>query len=720
MKRLGRGLSIGALIAFVAACSAEGPQGELGDAPEISFSDIEPGEECVAGGQAILVDGEVSAVVCNGSAGEPGEDGTDGQDGADGDAPEVTVTRFDEHPECEAGGSLVSVTVDAATSDTVVCDGVDGDSPTIEVSDVDPASDGVCGMAGGHVFTVTHGEETTGTETFVCNGRDGVDGDTPVITVSRFVVNDACDEGGVLVTVVLGDEVQEAVLCDGEAGQTGANGGSPSISTATIDGVEDGVCGLSGGYAITVTSADGESTETVNVCNGTDGDAQLPTVTIDENPGECGTAGGVTVTIGSGTPFTVCNGQEGAQGEPGNDGAAIAVSLGAPADCEFGGYSLTIGENAPVDICNGAPGQNGAAGDDGMSPEITVTTLEANPAGVCPDGGVMLTITTASGTTAVPLCGASEPVINGLAIGFCNTQFPSTIEMNAGDSVLVFGQVYVELVTDLGGEMPDTFVAEVGYGTAGTTPDDASWSWNAATQNVGAAAGNNYEYQGNLTVDDAGIYPYLYRMRLYDEDEYTYCGLNDIVDLGTYDELEDAGIVDVAAAAQEFLDWQYNGETLVPVVGAGEATFNPGVDGEGNALADFIWYSASGGNQWGGTNWLESTEFFDLDGKPVRDRYYRFESDYSGYDAVSLNLRVQTSSTGADRIQIAAEYGDGSLTFLANPVVYSTGTTVTLEPIDLPLQDGAGEIPVAYRIYPYNAAGSGGTFRMHFTTFIGL
>jgi hypothetical protein len=60
------------------------------------------------------------------------------------------------------------------------------------------------------------------------------------------------------------------------------------------------------------------------------------------------------------------------------------------------------------------------------------------------------------------------------------------------------------------GNTESGIVAELGYGSDASTADD-TWTWGAAS--VNGASGNNDEFGGSLTIDDAGTYSYTYRYR---------------------------------------------------------------------------------------------------------------------------------------------------------------------------------------------------------------
>ncbi|MFT3837719.1 MAG: IPT/TIG domain-containing protein [Myxococcaceae bacterium] len=95
-------------------------------------------------------------------------------------------------------------------------------------------------------------------------------------------------------------------------------------------------------------------------------------------------------------------------------------------------------------------------------------------------------------------------VNNPSVFDYCNLQFPATMTLDAGQSGTVYGQVYAAGLTP-NGALP--LVVQYGRGNSQEDPGLA-WTWAQATFN--APAGNNNEYQGQLSAPP-GTWSYAFR-----------------------------------------------------------------------------------------------------------------------------------------------------------------------------------------------------------------
>ena len=101
-------------------------------------------------------------------------------------------------------------------------------------------------------------------------------------------------------------------------------------------------------------------------------------------------------------------------------------------------------------------------------------------------------------------------------IGLCALKSPTTVDAAPGVATApIYGQLYLAGVTTTPGNQAE-IMGQVGYGPPGSDPGlaDAGWSWAPAAFNALCSdcnGGQNYEYDGTLTVAAAGGYALAYR-----------------------------------------------------------------------------------------------------------------------------------------------------------------------------------------------------------------
>lgn len=103
---------------------------------------------------------------------------------------------------------------------------------------------------------------------------------------------------------------------------------------------------------------------------------------------------------------------------------------------------------------------------------------------------------------------AASPVFAQTSIGWGNLQWPFAVTDPACTAEGIYGQVWMEGVTDLPGQGVG-ITAELGFGPVGSTPD-ASWIWVPATFNVDVANNDEYVVWVNFYLP-FGTYDYTYR-----------------------------------------------------------------------------------------------------------------------------------------------------------------------------------------------------------------
>ncbi len=137
-----------------------------------------------------------------------------------------------------------------------------------------------------------------------------------------------------------------------------------------------------------------------------------------------------------------------------------------------------------------------------------------------PITGITTDITGATRTNT-PSMGAYE-YPTGVNIGWANLQWPGTANIAQNQTVTVYGQIWVDGITNQPGAAPGIF-AWVGVSPTNTNPD--TWTtWIPAVYNLDV--GNNDEYMAAIGTGLApGTYYYAYRYQLYGG-AYYYGGYN--------------------------------------------------------------------------------------------------------------------------------------------------------------------------------------------------
>ena len=110
---------------------------------------------------------------------------------------------------------------------------------------------------------------------------------------------------------------------------------------------------------------------------------------------------------------------------------------------------------------------------------------------------------------------------------FCNVQFPSSLNVQAGQSTpQVFGQISEAGVT--GADGPGGLAAQVGYGPQASDPrGNSAWTWTSAPYSSDIDPGENEEYgTAFAAASTPGTYLYAYRFSLDGGGGWTYCDLN--------------------------------------------------------------------------------------------------------------------------------------------------------------------------------------------------
>jgi len=141
----------------------------------------------------------------------------------------------------------------------------------------------------------------------------------------------------------------------------------------------------------------------------------------------------------------------------------------------------------------------------------------------------MNTVRTILLCTALTALGAGVAV-GQTAIGWGNLQWPFEMTDPGCANTGVFGQVWMEGVTDNPGQGVG-ITAELGFGPIDSTPD-GSWEWMPATYNTDA--GNNDEYVVWMTSYlPFGEYDYTYRYKYAGDPDWYYAAERGIANFTT-------------------------------------------------------------------------------------------------------------------------------------------------------------------------------------------
>jgi CSLREA domain-containing protein len=315
------------------------------------FVGLDNGDGGSIANDGVLQNGEVDqtpALLCHGLDGAQGPPGTDGANGivllealivGDATCPDGGHLLYFGLDNGDGSGTAANGVLEADEQDAPpvwVCHGSDGVSTLVVVEAV-PAGDATCPEGGQRILVgldngdgsgvaidgVLHPDEVDGLPHYACNGDSGVI--AHLLRVDALPVGDtSCPEGGQIVQGGLdngdgggieGDGILQdgeidslgAVLCNGESGPGGTEGGQALVETTALP-TGDATCPTGG--------------ERVDVGVDDDRDGQLDPQEVD-------------------TSFWVCNGDSGGTGT----NSLIEVTELAPGDeiCEFGGRRLDTG-----------------------------------------------------------------------------------------------------------------------------------------------------------------------------------------------------------------------------------------------------------------------------------------------------------------------------------------------------------------------------------------
>jgi hypothetical protein len=240
---------------------------------------------------------------------------------------------------------------------------------------------------------------------------------------------------------------------------------------------------------------------------------------------------------------------------------------------------------------------------------------------------------------------AGTLTVQDLGIDSCNLQFPDALTTWEGRaSGLVYGRVYVQGLTEATGAATG-IEGQLGYGTAGVAPSDASWSWTASSVFNGDVMGGGEEYRATLVGPPPASYVYAWRFRV-NGGAWTYCDKD-----GSMNGVQTAQLGVLTAAPFDVtscvLESANSAQTLLP-----NAMTQPfamlvtvptltDAQGQGTPLPVEIGYGAAGSAPSTWTTW--STATYDSD-STAADRYTATLTApaTAGSYAVAFRARVGT------------------------------------------------------------------------------
>ncbi len=164
-----------------------------------------------------------------------------------------------------------------------------------------------------------------------------------------------------------------------------------------------------------------------------------------------------------------------------------------------------------------------------------------------------------------------------------------------------------------------------------------------------------------------------------------------------------------------FAVWDFEGPTTDPSVdltGNAVASAGSALGGESFPIGN---PDGTSGASWSFNNWSQ-TDAIDA------DRYFEFKVDLTDYENLNLSFAERRSGTGP--LTFAIHYSTDGTTFteIANTVTtLPNNTSWRSHSFDLSGLNSeiAGQASVQFRIYGYDASGSGGTWRIDDVTFTG-
>ncbi|WP_224372515.1 IPT/TIG domain-containing protein [Hyalangium versicolor] len=218
-----------------------------------------------------------------------------------------------------------------------------------------------------------------------------------------------------------------------------------------------------------------------------------------------------------------------------NDAVNLTVASMLPDD-----GPATAGANVTLTGTDFATGMTARFGNNGA----LLCVLQSSTQATCPtvaNAGAVVSKVDVTLTNPAPIKVPNAVVVGGFTYtgtenetnnpneaDYCNLQFPSTFTVTKSTQTpLIYGQLYEAGITEPAGA-PFGWLAEVGYGAAGSNPTSSNtWRFFPASYNVQAS--NNDEFMGSFMAPSVTVltnYAYTYRFSADNGLRWTYCDLN--------------------------------------------------------------------------------------------------------------------------------------------------------------------------------------------------
>lgn len=215
---------------------------------------------------------------------------------------------------------------------------------------------------------------------------------------------------------------------------------------------------------------------------------------------------------------------------------AACADDGEPIDA--GGPTTTTGPSPTSDVtATTIPLPIDTTGNDGPDTAAESTGPSSDSTGPSGTDSTGPADSSGGSSSGEPGDGTTEDPGTTYDVEWCRLQYPPSVEVAVSEAFTVYVRFYAAGLTEQsnGNDPAPELVVEMGYGVDGSNPATgmgAAWTWLPGGPNVGWNDGpepNNDEYQGDVTIDVAGIYDYAARISGDSGNTWVYCDLDDLL-----------------------------------------------------------------------------------------------------------------------------------------------------------------------------------------------